>query len=323
VVVQVADALSGLLEFSWRDISFPTTEFSVSLQHDTATHAPWRKQGENIESTGRKSLVFRASIPFYNNLLQGKSETWTNLYPDRYRKFLNACADIQLGYVEHPELGRWKCKPITCETSWDASRRGGCMVTAEWRESVDLNEDSASALVESPLREADLAAANLDKAIEVPTSPSRLTGEAFIREQAPGFPKRQTSFQDVVNAIGSVGDQSKLFAARQAGMVGRIDYAAKQILRSVDVANDPLLHDVKRQAIRVRNSAADLKRTIESLNGASLVIYSVQRTVTLVGLAQAIGVPLGNVLPFNPALAAKPVVRAGTVIKFKRDVQAA
>lgn len=294
-----------LLEYKWRGVAFPTSEFSVTLAQDNAHHAAWKRQGENLEATGRKSLEFRATIPFRNGIVPASVETWPVLYPGQYRLFLDAMALPTTGILTHPELGDIECKPGTCETKWLATKRDGCDVDATWTESIDLNvDDSLTIGSQSPVNEIELSALSLD--VDYPN----------IRQLAPGLPKRTESLMDILNAFVAYGDQAKLFAARQAGMLARADYAAGQILRTIDLADNPLLAQQKSAAIRMRNAIADLKKDLAQLGGR-ITYYRVPAPTTIAGIATAKKIALGDIISMNPTLVAKPVVPAGTTVRYR------
>mgnify|MGYP001015545955 FL=1 len=302
----MTDLLSRLLEFKWKDIAFPIESMEVELGHKLPGHEAWMRNGVDHEDTGRDSLRFTAEIPFYNTIFPGESESWSILYPNQYRLFLNAAAIGGEGTLQHPELGPIQCKLKSCKTKYDGNKRGGCMVSAEWVETIDLSAEQNLTIGDtSPVAEVRLAAASLD--IQYPN----------VRDLVPKMPKHITSLIDVMNAFSAIGDQVQLFAGRQAGMLDTLDYAGKRLLRSMTLLDDVEKIGQKRVAIQMRQGVYDLKRDLKN-KGGKVVTYRVPGRTTLAGLAQSLQVDMGAIVELNPRIVAKPVVYENTVVRYRK-----
>ena len=109
ILLDASQLFASLLEFRWRDVSFPTTEFTTELRQDLAIHKLVDRDGAFVEGTGRAPLQITARVACLNGLDAGPNEHWQRpLYPYTWRKLFEACADKSTGTLQHPELG-----PIT------------------------------------------------------------------------------------------------------------------------------------------------------------------------------------------------------------------
>lgn len=303
----MVDLLSRLLEFSWKDISFPIESMTVDLEHKLPGHEAWKRNGVDFEDTGRDALRFSAEIPFYNTIFPGESETWSILYPNQYRLFLNAAAIGGEGTLQHPELGPIQCKLKSCKTKYDANKRGGCSVSAEWVETIDLSAEQNLTIGDtSPVADVQLAAASLE-----------VQYKEGLQEQIPHLPKHVNSLLDVINAFTAIGDQVQLFSARQAGRLDALDYAAKGLLRSMTLLDDVEKVGQRRAAIQLRNGVYDLKRDLKG-KGGKIVTYRVPARTTVANLAQSLHVGMGAIIELNPRIVSKAVVPENTVVRYRK-----
>lgn len=300
-------ALSTLLQFSWKGIAFPIQSMEIDVDHALPGHEAWMRNGVDHEETGRGALRFAAEIPFYNNIYPSSKETWApgTLYPVQYRFFLDAAVIGGKGTLQHPELGPIVCKLKSCKTRYDSTKRGGCSVTAEWVESIDLNDTKDSTAGTAPVASIRVAAESLD--IKFPV----------LKDQIPHLPKRMKSLIDSMNAFTAIGDQVQLFAARQAGSLDSLDYAGKRLLRSMTLLDDVEKMGEKRAAIQMRNGIYDLKQDLKS-KGGKIVTYRVPARTTVAGLAQSLQIPIAGLIEMSPRLMAKPVVPENTIIKYRK-----
>lgn len=312
--------LGRLLEFKWRSIPLPIVTMSVMLRHDKAEHKVWKRQGANIENTGRQSLAFSVTIPFNNVIAPGEQETWQrgSLYPNVYRDFLDAMAYPATGDLQHPELGIIKCKPVSCDTKYEGAAQGGCTVTAEWIETIDLNE-ADSLIGASNRNDLETVSQELDSIVDAPlilqeaAALSSISGTADL----PVLPNRAATIFDLVNQIGAIGDQARLFSMRAAGIVDKVDYTANALVDSFSKIDDPLNAKAKALAIRMRLACHDLKKNLAQIQG-SYVIYRVPENMTFAMLVRKIGVSVDDILPLNPTLCAKPIIKEGTTVRYIR-----
>lgn len=299
---------------SWRGISFPTTEFKQSLRQDHAQHKFPDRDGAHIEATGRDPIVFTAHVPFYNTIAPGKNESWdADMYPTRWRRFLIACADRTVGILVHPELGQIKCKVETCDTRWSAGTRGGVDVDVTWIESLEYGTDiNANFTNDSPTASAEIAALDLDTQVfDLTEAKSEIPTETF-----------KTSFGESLRQIKGIADQATLFNQRVAGQVDSMAYRVEALSDAIggaktSVKNWPVLNSIE----RMKSSLVDLKKQILT-TGKPVALYTVVKESTLAAIANAVAVyagrsvDVGEILILNPALAQRPTVQPGIVVRY-------
>ncbi len=313
-----------LLEFKWKDISFPTSKFALRLRHDLAQHKYPGKDGANVEETGRAPYQFTASIPFLNGAVPGKGETWGILYPTQYRQFMTVAAKGTTGVLQHPEFGEVSCKLESCETQWDATRRDGVIVECVWIETILAGDDVD--LVNSrpsPISGVLLGALDLDAQISTITPP------------LPVLPAYRPDFAALMRGITSFTDQISLASQRGLGQVDAINYRLNTLQASIQKAGAIPATTVKAiinpptngAALRAltwpmmntiesfRASNADLKLVLGT-NGRPIRIYVTQIDTTLAAIAQNVGAQVSDVIALNPGACEDVVVEARTPIRY-------
>lgn len=315
------DILDQLLEVSWRDIAFPVEEVTVSIAQDHAKHSAWRTDGDNMEPTGRQSMVFTAKIPFKNTIKPGPNENWVygKLYPDVYRAFLRAMADREKGIFCHPELGDIICVPVSCNSVHSGTSRSGVDLTAEWKQTINLVGDNYDPLNEdrqSPVHDTSVAAAALD------ASQASVRAMADAAEEAKygrklGTTKITPTFVTMMREFTAIADSTKVYAARAVGQLTAAAQAARDFQRSIDLADDPILATTRNHAIRMRLAVLSMQKNVLE-KGGTIVLYRVPVNMTLAKLAQSLGVPVENIINFNPLIVQRPIIMAGTTVKYVR-----
>lgn len=304
---QIGDVLEQLLEFKWRDVSFPVTDVGTDLEHDLMQHKWPDRDGAHVEATGRAPLVHTATIPFLNNLSPGLAETWNvngqALYPTVFRAFLVAAATRSSGPLQHPELGIVTCKPHKFSFKWSSQRRDGVMCSASWIESDDTTGDFEDILArKSPVSEARVSSADLDAQIVQYANPT-ITADGD-----------SSGFLDNILAITSAFDQATLLQAQYAGKIDHVLYRVNalegRMLATADVTAWPLVNTAE----RLKSALNDMKSLL--LTGdKGIGFFVVPKDFTLAALAAATGTAIYDLIKLNQALAAGPVVPQGTIIR--------
>jgi len=298
---------ASLLEFRWRDVSFPTAGFHTRLRQDLAIHKFADRDGAHIESTGRAPLEIRARIPFINGLLAGANETWQRpLYPFTWRKFFAACADKTSGTLQHPELGPITCKVETCDVDWNAAVRGGVWVDATWIETDDTGLDLENDLAApSPAAQVAAAAGDLDRAIA--------NASPIV---TPTLPKEQFSFSDLAFAIRGVIDVPTMVTKDIGGRIDNLLYESNTILQALQGADSNALNWPMYDAvIKLQSAGRDLKQ-LQLNKGRAVALYTTTVDQPLWLVAQNIPAPLDDVMTLNPRLISFSVVPRDTVVRY-------
>ncbi len=313
-----------LLEFKWKDVSFPTSKFSLRLRHDLALHKFPGKDGANVEETGRAPYQLSASIPFLNGAVPGKGETWGILYPTQYRQFMTVAAKGTTGVLQHPEFGEIACKLESCETTWDASRRDGVDVECSWIETILAGDDVDFVNSRpSPISGVLLGALDLDAQISTVTPPF------------PMLPEYQPDFAAMMRSITSFTDQISITSQRGLGQIDAILYRLNTLQASIQKAEavpattvkaiiDPVTNGNALRALtwpmmntieQFRASAIAVKQVLGT-SGRPIRVYVTPVEMTLAAVAQNVGAQVSDVIALNPEACGEPIIEARTPIRY-------
>jgi hypothetical protein len=304
----INDLFDGLLEFKFRDVSFPVSRFRTTLRQDLAIHKFIDRDGAHIEGTGRAPIEITARIPFLNGLAQGTNETWpTQLYPVQWRAFFTACADKTSGPLQHPELGLITCKCEIMDTDWDATVRSGTYVAVKWLESddegIDLSQDLSKP---SPVADMQSSTANLDA--QLATLNPNVTPQPYVPS---------VSFSDIAFAIRGVFDLPTLVSKAAGGQIANLINQANLLEQSLNSGpnRNALNWPILQAAELAKTAAYDVQATLLQKN-TSLGLYAVMKDSTLAQIAANLGADVGDIMILNPTLVQAPLVSAGTVVTF-------
>lgn len=300
----MTDVLTQLLGFKWRDVSFPVNEMSMALRQDLVIHKIFKKDGADVEGTGRAPLQFSATIPFRNGVARGPGEEFRILYPDGWRSFIAAMADGTVGYIQHPELGDVRCRVEECTTNWKSAGRDGVDVTASWIETTEYEDALLDALARpSPIAESEYAAIELDSAFRV------------AAEDLPKTPEYEPNFADTMRGISGLGDQASLASNRVTGKIDQVAYRVGEVKRSFARAGDPRNFGVQQALERMTEALRGIHNTLAAGKRA-VSYYRAPRDITLAGLADLIPAKLPDLMRLNPRLLNSPVVFENTAVQY-------
>lgn len=297
------------------------------MEHDLARHEFWGVDGSQMEATGRKSLRFDVSIPFRNGIVPGPSEKWGVLYPTTYRQFIQATADRATGIFVHPEFGQFAVKTQSVTTRMTGERRDGVDVDVTWIETLFPEDLSAIEGNTSPVKNAELAALNLD---------NNLTDLSALGAQYQ-LPIYKPDFFDTLNSIAAVTDQISLQSQRLVGQIDRVSYRLNIISDSVTRLGTPprtsvasiinprpnalnaaiatLSYPIRESCGIIQANLFEVKRKILE-NGQNIALYRVPGPCSLASLVAATGASIVDLMSLNPAAVAGPVVPAGSQIRY-------
>lgn len=303
----MTDILKSLQAFSWRGIEFPVTAMRLSISQSLAEHEYWGFDGARVEATGRKPLIFTATIPFLNGIAPGNAERWGQLYPTTFRKFLSAMADKSTGALIHPEMGDLSAKPHSATADWKGdSARSGAMVEATWTETLVESYDLTALDNPSTVADVRVAATSLDVL------------ETELRSELEGYtlPKFERTFTDTFDELAAVGDQVWAFKLRATGKIDNLIYKANSVREAALRALDPLAWPAVQSATRLLDAAEDLRKSVNAAGGRDIVFYSVPSATTVAALVPVTQTPVGELIELNPTLAIDPIVKRDTVIRY-------
>jgi len=335
--------------FIWRSgaagaVQFPIAKAHISLQHDIATHSFWGKDGERQESTGRKSLVFAASIPFRNGIFPGTNEKWGILYPETYSAFIKATANRATGVLSHPVFGDIKCKVRSVETELDATRRDGVDVEVTWVETIEPGDTGATSI--RSVESVSIGATSLDAELVAATK-NKLTAAGLLKK-----PKTEPS-TSLFKFVQSIGDQITLLETRVGGKIDKMYANAEIIERAVtypaqasnavlrlskrlvkdggdtrrrarNFVDDPnstasaeacLNWPIRQQIAILRNGLIDLRQNILA-SGKPIIFYTVPKNTTVAGIVASTGAKVPDLVKLNPGIVSKAIVPTGSVVRY-------
>lgn len=304
------DILNQLLEAQWRGLGFPVTKMRSSIAHDLVEHKYWGVDGARIESTGLAPWRHTFSVPFINGLRPGRTEKWSDLYPNQMRRIASAFQDRTRGELQHPEFGILICKADRFEIDWSSERRGGVDAELSF---VETLTEAQEVREETPVQEVDIGAVELDAATTKADLKALL--EAAGVDLPPYLVDDEFSFLDAMNAVKKTVDAPGLLARRVAGKIDSVVYHANRLADSVAAARNPLAWPATAAAERIKAHAHDLEKNL--ISGRRAVgFFTVPADTTLAGVARQIrGAKVGDLVKLNPSLMLQPEILRGTVVR--------
>jgi prophage DNA circulation protein len=305
-----ADMFEQLLAAQWAGpgfsaIQFPVTKFKTSLAHDLVQHKYWKRNGARIEDTGVAPIRHTFSLPMLNTLARGKAEKWPDpLYPNHWRILYQQAQRQATGVLTHPELGELPCKLETLDTEWDAQRRAGVEVEISFIETLQ-DFDSPNPVGLSPIQKMTNAGANLDSSYD------------DLGLLAPTLPVFRESFADFARKLQSIGDTQFAAAYRVKGFADGMIYRANAVIESLDRAADATTWPARDAAERIKDAGHAAQRASEIAFTRTTFFYTTLADITLAELSQTLkGAPVDEMMRLNPRIAAAPVVKKGTVVRY-------
>jgi hypothetical protein len=297
---------AGLLELSFKEVSFPYVRFKTRLRQDLAIHKFADRDGAHVEGMGRSPLEFSARIPMLNGLDAGANEHWQRpLYPFVRDNLLRVAVDKTSGVLQHPELGSITCKLETMEWELDAQTRSGVWVDVTWLETDDTGDDLAQDLAApSPLAGAQ-AAAN-DLTFYATTIDPRVVPKPYVPP---------ITFDDMMNSIRGVVDTPTLLQKQFAGRIDNFIYEANAMRDSLNASANALNWPLLQVCERAKESGYSIKAT-QLTKGRQILFYVTQKDSTLAQVAAHVGAPLDDVMKLNPAYMGQPVLASGSFVRY-------
>jgi hypothetical protein len=300
----MAGEFEQLLPFLWRKKHYPITRIHLSLAHDLVEHKYWGVDGGRVEATGIAPLRITANIPISNHIFPGTKEKWAagDLYPNALRTFIIDFGKKTTGLVQHPEFGEIACKPERLEFELSGEKQGATELQASWVETLD--DDVLSNIVESPVRDIELGASDLEASM------------ADLRALAPELPEFSESISSLASRIASISDSITVLSYRQAGVVNKVIYQAHRMQIAVSRAGSALTWPAMQNLQRIKAGAYELRKKLLSPHGIGL--YTTQKDTTLAGTVIALpkGIAVGDLIQLNPQLVRGPVVAKGTIVRY-------
>ncbi len=299
-----------ITECSWRGITFPISNVHTQMDQDLVQHKYPDRDGAHVESTGRNPIVVTAKAIFYKGVSRGKGETWAfgQLFPVVFNKFVAACKDRTVGTLNHPIHGKFDAKCVSISYDLTADRRDGVIVDVQWIETIkqELQPEKLAA------SSASSDAAALDDALA--------SASVIFIKQLPL--DKTTSFLDTINSIKAFIDTATLIGLKVLAQINKVLYRVNSLLASIERINSVLLANLKTKANKLKASLHDMRATVSALSGKlfSTSNHLVVRDTTMGALVALLGNSVSDLIKLNMKVAAKPIIPAGTVIRYHRLV---
>lgn len=296
----MAGEFDQLFACSWRNIQFPTTSVEVTFQHDLAEHRYYGVDGARVENTGRGPQNITVTIPCVNGIVPGPNENWGVLYPTAFRAIYNAVRDGRTGTFRHPELDQIECKVRSAEFRHTGEQRDGVVLVVHFVETIvdDLEVEFAS-----PVTVANLAALDLE------------ASDTDLRSQVPARPDPPADLTEFLRNLAGVGDQVSIASQRSKNVISRYRFHAERVYTSAVGAKKAILWPAIDAAERLKSSLRWLEEHPPA--GRPIKTYLVRKDVSITSLLLDLpSVTIGEVLRLNPRIAGRPLVLAGTSVRY-------
>lgn len=300
-----------LVPCTWRGIEFPIYSVQTKLEQNLVQHKYPDRDGAHVESTGRDPIRVSVKAIFYNGTSRGKGESWAfgDLYPGVFDRFIAACKNRRVGTLQHPIHGEFDAKCVSASYDLTADRRDGVMVDVEWIETIKQVNDPASQDRPDP----STAAAAVDDELSRAPLP-------FINALPPAL--KTFSFLDALNSIKAFIDTASLIGQKALAQINHVIYHINNLLFSIDNANTCLLAALKQKVQLLKAAVHQLKSQVQ--NTSALLFgysnYLLTRDMTMGQLVSLLSNDVVTLIKLNMKVAAKPIIPAGTTIRYQKLV---
>lgn len=303
------DALSELNFLRWGSLVLPCTKFSTGFSQDIAAHKYYRRDGQNLEATGRSGFEFTFTIPFIRGLRQARGERWTvtPLYPQGLKAFIATCQDGKTQILGHPELGDYNCK--VSHIHWDtaAERRNGVFLDVSWAEDNTANEGKN-------LVTADNAGNATAPAEDINRAEIELAKLRALNVKVPKLPKAATLTtlaRQVVASRDRIGRLSQDSIGQVDRLVRNVRDIEQAIVGTPSVLSWPARQSATKTENALINARADISRGFREVKK-----YRTAIRMSLSNVARILGVATQDLIELNPQLLSSPMVPADTVVRY-------
>lgn len=299
------DELSQLQECSFRGISFPVQTLSLDATQGVVQHRRMDRNGARLENTGLGPATYALRAPMFNTIAKGRNENWSNLYPDRKDRLLEALSDRSTTDFIHPELGLRRVKCASFKTSLSPDDRTGVFVDFTLIE--DTEDSEASLITENSIKNvAASAVVTLDAQLGQLVPPPI----ALTELQEAGF-DNFTSFLNLLNSFSGKLGQADL-AVRQA--VGKIDQVIGILNHLQNELQDPISL-VDTAIDQIIESLLKFKKDILIIQ-KSIGFYQTLSRTTLGALSIILQNTTSDLIDLNPQLVRQPTIASFSVIRY-------
>ncbi len=294
----MTDVLRLLPPFRWRGIAYPVLTRDVGFAHDGAPTKIQYRDGEFFEQMGSKSPTFRYTLAIREDIA---IKEYRNLFTEGLPILFRDMRDREIGDLEDPIYGPFRCVPQVFGESADPTKRDGTDVQVEFVQSEETKPQSDQVPTFQGLA-ADAGALN-----------EELTRVDWTQSGSP-----EPSI-DALSAITGVGAQIEANAGKVRSGLEQFAFQMDKLEAQAARLENPDGFQIQRAARRNRAAATTLaERTRDPLKRVVTVIAKYQKTIT--GVAAEAGMTVKELLDLNPALVKLPFIPANTPIRvFRAD----
>lgn len=291
------NVLDKLLRIEWRGVGLFASGFTFGFDQQHIQHTYPDRDAGFVEATGRNPATYSFSLLFRNGNALAPEEQ----YPLAWRKFVVACLDRSTGTLLHPELGGVKVKCRSQSTTWDANKRDGVDVSAEFVETSDTEDELAALLKRSAAYDAEYEAQFLDGNVKdvtpAPDVPSAL------------YPSLLDSLKQLTGTIA----MAKASIGNVAALVESYANAVDDLAEQINDLNNPAYASILESLRRLHGAVIDM---ILPSKAAARPVASVvvKRDAPVASVASSFSNKLEDFLALNPALASRTSVSGGTPV---------
>lgn len=322
-----ANIKSEMPLLAWRGIiDIPCRFANVAMSHVQAARPYPYKDVDGNEPVRRASDIVTAELLFLNTLAD-------DLYPDKYRQFIQAVRDKLPGYLAHPAHGTMWCVVTNANLTYTAEERAGVTLAVTWKE-VRQDADTDPTEIDVP-PDATQAAQSADVQYEFVRGiyPSVDNGNVDAETLAKGvalevtyqdafasaqlqYPRIEPeTFTELIAAV--LGDVQQETIA----LSGKFNQAAiivERIADAVELLQDPLLWPAQIELRELHRACVSLVE-LYAQGDRPTKKFIAEREMPLDEVADFLGKRIDDLVELNPALLSSPWVAKGGVVTYYLD----
>lgn len=322
-----ANIKSEMPLLSWRGIiDIPCKYANVAMSHVQAARPYPYKDVDGNEPVRRASDIVTAELLFLNTLAD-------DLYPDKYRVFIQAIRDKKPGYLDHPAHGVMWAVVTSANLTYTAEERAGVTLAVTWKEiREDADTDPVEIDVPPDAKEvaqiADVQYASVraiypiidDGSVEpeILAIGQRLEAvyeDAFAPAQLQYPTIQPDTFFDLVNA--AFGDVQQEFIAI-SGKFNQAAIVVERIADAVETIQDPTLWPALLELRELHRAIVSLVE-LYAQGERPTSKYTATREMPLDEVADLLGKKVDDLIQLNPTLLSAPFVAKGQTVTYYLD----
>jgi hypothetical protein len=314
----MTDVLAQMRPLSWRGILLPIVERSAGFQHDEVQHKFTYRDEMLIESTGRRNLTFRYTVPMRQDIARGP---YANLYTEVLPQLFDACRNRGAGELDDPVYGAFRAKCTAWDDMLDPNKRDGIDVRLEFihapapgetAEEAPRPASPGSLETDAGKLDADVAGTSFEFNTQTADQP---IGTPFVPQQNP-----PEATLDLFTAIAAYGRNLEQYGNRISAQLDRASARLERIEESYDDLGNPKNWAIIRSSRRLRGNVQRVKERLAN-PARDILRITTSAAIGIGELSGSLGLSVRDLLRLNPKLAKLPLVPKGTTIQVNDQSQ--